>query len=317
MERLLPATDLPFDVGALYHRRSEIHGVLGGQQQGGISTPVDKPFVIIFTGEAGRSHGYDDFWNEEDGVFNYFGEGQSGDMKMTSGNRAISQHVNEGKRLLVFKSLGHGQPCRFDGEFICLGSYVRPDTPATRGPNRDAIVFRLQPLSRDSFLQPNKVGYQHPVEMALGSTTALKLSAVRTKQELFRRRLIAVEKKCRLTSIMDLRFLRASHIKPWAICETGNERTDGNNGLLLTPHADLLFDKGWVTFEESGRLCVAGDLPKTVRTKIGINLREGRNCGKFNSDQQAYLEFHRNKIFEKRYRQESDPLEDLVQSLAN
>jgi hypothetical protein len=316
MERLLPATDLPFEVGALYNRRQEIHGILGGQQQGGISTPADKPFVIIFTGEAGKSHGYADFWNEEDGVFNYFGEGQSGDMKMTGGNRAIGGHVNEGKRLLVFKSLGHGQPCRFDGEFICLGSYVRPDTPATRGPNRNAIVFRLQPLSGDSFKQASKAADQSAIELALGSTTALRFSAVRTKQDLFRRRLNDIEKKCRLTSIMDLRFLRASHIKPWASCDTGNERTDGNNGLLLTPHADLLFDKGWVTFGEKGRLRIASDLPQGVRSKIGLNLREGRNCGHFNSEQQVYLEYHRNKIFEKRYRQDSDPLEDLVQNLA-
>lgn len=316
MERLQTATDLPFVVGALYSRQHEIHSLLGGQRQGGISTPAEKPFVIIFTGEAGKYHGYADGW-DEDGVFHYFGEGQSGDMKMSGGNRAINEHLSDGKRLLAFKSLGHGKPYRFDGEFACIGSYIRPDTPATRGPNRNAIVFRLQLLSSPSFLQPNAVSQPPPLELELGSTTALRLTAVRTKQDLFRQRLIGIEKQCRLTKIMDLRFLRASHIRPWSACATGDERTDGNNGLLLSPQGDHLFDRGWITFEQSGRLEVTSELPSDVKAKIGLNLRQGRNCGDFNQQQQKYLDFHREQIFGKRYRRDPDPLEELVQSFAN
>lgn len=316
MEQLQPAINLPFIVGALYSRQNDVHSLLGGQRQGGISTPAQSPFVIIFTGEAGKSHGYADRWDDE-GLFHYFGEGQSGDMRMTGGNRAINHHLKDGKRLLAFKSLGHGKPYRFDGEFICVGSYIRPDTPATRGPDRNAIVFRLQLISQQSFLQKFKVSEQSALEVELGSTTALRLTTVRTKQDLFRQRLIGIEKSCRLTKIMDLRFLRASHIKPWSECKTGGQRTDGNNGLLLSPHADLLFDKGWISFEEKGRLCVSSELPQDIRTKFGLNLREGRNCGQFNPDQQAYLDYHRESVFGKRYRREIDPLEDLVESLAN
>src|SRR5690606_12966410 len=46
MPRLQLPTDLPFEVGALYNRRQQIHGPLGGQRQGGISTPSSSPFVI-------------------------------------------------------------------------------------------------------------------------------------------------------------------------------------------------------------------------------------------------------------------------------
>ena len=53
--------DVPFKVGALYHRRDEIHARFGGQRQGGISTPKDSPVVILFTGEAGTTHGYHPF----------------------------------------------------------------------------------------------------------------------------------------------------------------------------------------------------------------------------------------------------------------
>lgn len=312
---LIVGSELPFQMGALYNRRFDIHERWGGQRQGGISTPKDAPFVFIFTGEAGKSHGYHDEWNEEDGLLDYFGEGQSGDMTMTGGNRAIDQHVQDGKRLLVFKSLGHGKPYRFDGEFIKRARYVRPDTPATRGPNRNAIVFRLEPIDPAPLIAPRKIADVSQEEAELGSATILRLSEVRTKQQLFRRRLIDVEKQCRLTRIMDLRFLRASHIKPWAACATATERTDGNNGLLLTPTADLLFDRGWISFENSGRLLVSEELPKEVSGRIGLKLKSGRLCGAFNLHQSTYLDFHQNAVFKKRYLTAPDPVSDLVSAL--
>jgi hypothetical protein len=59
--------------GAIY-QRTELHERVGGQRQGGISTPADYPAVLIFTGYAGGQHGYEDGWSN--GVFCYFGEGQ-------------------------------------------------------------------------------------------------------------------------------------------------------------------------------------------------------------------------------------------------
>ncbi|MEN2404153.1 HNH endonuclease, partial [Vibrio cholerae] len=43
-----------FEVGAIYNRRSEIHGVYKGQQYGGIATPANHPYVFIFTSDAGE-----------------------------------------------------------------------------------------------------------------------------------------------------------------------------------------------------------------------------------------------------------------------
>ncbi|MDC0682621.1 HNH endonuclease signature motif containing protein [Sorangium atrum] len=42
-------------------------------------------------------------------------------------------------------------------------------------------------------------------------------------------------------------LLRASHIKPWADCETDAERLDVYNGILLAPHLDAAFDRGFIT----------------------------------------------------------------------
>lgn len=290
---------LPFQVGALYNRQAQIHALLGGQQQGGISTPKDNPVIIAFTGEAGISHGYRDFWDDNE-IFHYFGEGQTGDMRYTGGNRAIEQHVSDGKKLILFQMMGKGRPYRYLGEFVSLTSYIQPNTPDTDGELRDAIVFRMRPVAtNDEFglLEEETAIAQAEADAGMPETAKKKLVEVRTKQRLFRERLIGFEKGCRLTGIEDLRFLRASHIKPWASSEP-SERVDGQNGLLLAPHADMLFDRGWISFENNGRLLVASEFPSAVLAALALDLKHGRKCGPFDQRQQIYLEFHRDVVFE-------------------
>lgn len=290
---------LPFQVGALYNRQAQIHALLGGQQQGGISTPKESPVIIAFTGQGGLSHGYRDFWDDNE-IFHYFGEGQSGNMQYTGGNRAIERHVGDGKKLILFQMMGKGRPCRYLGEFVRRSSYIQPNTPDTQGHPRDAIVFRLQSVETNGgfgMLEDEIVTAQGKAAVGLPETAKKSLVEVRTKQRLFRERLVSFEKGCRLTGIEDLRFLRASHIKPWASSQP-DERVDGQNGLLLAPHADLLFDQGWMSFENNGNLLVACNLPAKVEAALGLRLTRGQRYGAFSKRQQDYLAFHRDVIFE-------------------
>lgn len=313
MPRLQLPKDLPFEVGALYDRRQEIHGPLGGQRQGGISTPAGCPFVILFTGEAGSQHGYRDHWEEENGenILHYYGEGQDGDMQDSRGNRAIREHLQHNRRLLIFQSLGKSQPHRFLGEFRFVYAYEAHGVPDTKGSLRKAIVFKLKPVE-DDFNPFQGTADSILPEIDLSTTVAPQVQEIRVKQSLFKRRLLNVEKQCRLTGVADLRFLRASHIKPWSQCTSGTERVDGANGLLLTPHADLLFDRGWITFENNGALVRSSHLPPEVTSKIGLDLTSGRRCGGFDEKQRAYLEYHRNAVFETAFKQIENPLAELV-----
>ena len=88
-------------------------------------------------------------------------------------------------------------------------------------------------------------------------------------------------------------------------------RVDGSNGLLLTPHADFLFDRGWITFEDDGALVRSDYLPNDVIERIGLDLKQGRRCGNFLDKQKTYLEFHRSAIFEKSFQKLEDPLLEL------
>jgi HNH endonuclease len=70
-------------------------------------------------------------------------------------------------------------------------------------------------------------------------------------QGVFRTDLIKYWGSCAVTGISEPAVLRASHIKPWRLCNN-HERLDPFNGLLLAAHIDALFDKGLITFEFDG-----------------------------------------------------------------
>ncbi|NEJ11303.1 HNH endonuclease, partial [Rhizobium leguminosarum] len=73
-------------------------------------------------------------------------------------------------------------------------------------------------------------------------------------QEVFRAGLMDYwQGRCPLTGISDPALLRASHIIPWANCESDAERLDVHNGLLLSALWDAAFDRALVTFDNEGR----------------------------------------------------------------
>jgi putative restriction endonuclease len=125
------------------------------------------------------------------------------------------------------------------------------------------------------------------------STEKEQLVRARQGQGLFRQRVMMQEKCCRITGVTDDRFLIASHIKPWRHSDD-LERLDGENGLLLAPHVDKLFDGGWISFEDNGALLVT-DEAATVIDAWGI--KSAINVGVFTTKQRDFLQYHRQHIF--------------------
>ena len=105
-----------------------------------MSTPRDRPVIFLFTGDGGSEHGYEDKYRP-DGVFEYTGEGQRGDMEFVRANRALRDHQLDGRRVYLFEAIGKGN-VRFVGEATYLGHRMveRGDTD---GDLRNAIVFEL------------------------------------------------------------------------------------------------------------------------------------------------------------------------------
>lgn len=129
---------------------------------------------------------------------------------------------------------------------------------------------------------------------ALESTEKLQLVKSRRGQGLFRSNLETIEPACRVTGVTNKALLIASHIKPWSECDNA-ERLDGNNGLLLSPHIDKLFDRGWITFTDAGDLLCADPSIERALQQWGVELP--LNVGQFNTEQTVYLTYHRDVIF--------------------
>ena len=127
----------------------------------------------------------------------------------------------------------------------------------------------------------------------IGLTQIKQLVNARRGQGLFKTRVRAMERGCRVTGLDRTQHLIASHIKPWKE-STDVEKLDGANGLLLSPHIDHLFDQGYISFSNIGELIVSASLRMRVLNAWHIDIDV--NVGDFNPEQQKYLAFHREQV---------------------
>jgi len=129
-------------------------------------------------------------------------------------------------------------------------------------------------------------------DKTIPETEKNQLVKSRRGQGVFRSQLERIEPNCRVTSIANKSHLIASHIKPWSVCNN-QERLDGNNGLLLAPHIDHLFDKGYISFEDNGDMIKSNITSEEVLSAWSVELK---NVGAFNPKQREYLNYHRENV---------------------
>jgi putative restriction endonuclease len=142
--------------------------------------------------------------------------------------------------------------------------------------------------------------WEHQIETELDRNSAIlptereDLIIARRGQGIFKQPVMQIEKRCRITGVENRDHLRASHCKPWRDA-TNDERLDGENGLLLTPSIDHLFDRGFISFEGDGALIISpvAHLPSLKR--MGVPPDDFR-AGGFSSGQRRFLEYHRDAV---------------------
>jgi hypothetical protein len=133
-------------------------------------------------------------------------------------------------------------------------------------------------------------------DAGIDQTMREQLTRARRGQGLFRRRVLDVEPVCRVTGVDKPNLLIASHIKPWRACGTANERLDGFNGLMLAPHADFLFDRGLIGFEEDGRTLFSPKLSDGDALKLGLHNSQRPPSRPLHAESQAYFQHHRANV---------------------
>jgi hypothetical protein len=143
--------------------------------------------------------------------------------------------------------------------------------------------------------------WEHRLEQAVAQDVSIpetdRESIVRSRrgQGLFKQRVLQHEGRCRITGVDKVTHLVASHCKPWRD-SNNEERLDGENGLLLTPSIDHLFDRGFIGFEDSGRLIISPVAHRPSLQKMGVDTEQAVNVGDFSAGQKTFLDYHRNFV---------------------
>jgi putative restriction endonuclease len=195
---------------------------------------------------------------------------------ITQTGRATQSYLSEVPLLMASVLISHLSPADRPKAATDL---AEPNIEAVRETEDDRHETEL--LARPT--EPEKKG------------ETLILIQARRGQGVFRSNLEKLESSCKVTGVRERSLLQACHIKPWRVSTTA-EKVDGNNGLLLSPHVHVLFDQGFITFNERGALETAPNLNPSVQQAWAIH--QAPPVTGFNDTQSEYLAFHRTNVFQ-------------------
>lgn len=153
---------------------------------------------------------------------------------------------------------------------------------------REFMIYKKYILS-----ESEEIKYIEEITSNLDNTEKERLVKTRIGQGVFRAKLINREGKCEICGLKIEELLIASHCKPW--CKSNdNERIDEDNGLLLCPNHDALFDKGFITFDDDGKIRISSLIPREDYDILNI-----KNDKKIilSSNRIKYMSWHRKNIF--------------------
>lgn len=147
---------------------------------------------------------------------------------------------------------------------------------------------------REDYIKELRELEAEPGAEGLTPTEKLALVKARRGQDKFREELVRYWSRCAVTQCAELRMLVASHIMPWKD-SNNHQRLDKFNGLLLSPNLDRAFDKGLISFEDSGKIKISKQMTTTDKKLLGIH--ERLRLLKPSTRHFPYLEYHRQKVF--------------------
>src|SRR6266478_4167877 len=155
---------------------------------------------------------------------------------------------------------------------------------------------KVKPVSTDDLDSwERKIEQGVATDPSIPETDRLAIIRARKGQGLFKERVSKIESRCRITGVENPVHLVGSHCKPWRD-STNEERLNGENGLLLTPTIDHLFDRGFISFENSGELIVSPIAHAPSLNRMGVATDRIVNVGTFTEGQKHFLEYHRDSV---------------------
>lgn len=164
--------------------------------------------------------------------------------------------------------------------------------------NEIQLWFRLRLVGNNNDFE-NQLADEKTIQIETDKTISLteKEHIVKSRigQGRYRDLIIEKYKKCVITGIDDKRVLIASHIKPWELSDN-TERMSQENGLLLSPTYDKLFDRGFISFNDTGRIMLSKYFSDKNFKRVGLSKGRIFNI-QLTNEMKSFLEFHRDTVF--------------------
>lgn len=158
------------------------------------------------------------------------------------------------------------------------------------------IIGRIWSLARSLPNEP-LAEFERLLGEEPSTTEVERLRKERIGQNVFRSALMDYwEKSCAVTGVKNPTLLRASHIVPWATCESDEERLNVHNGLLLIATLDAAFDAGLISFDDHGKIMISVNLSEKDRVASGIS--SDMHLSRMNDEVRKRLAWHRENLFQ-------------------
>ena len=134
-------------------------------------------------------------------------------------------------------------------------------------PSSSGKVTKSNITKQGSISSQRKAKYKKPSE-----TERKGLVTSRVGQGYYRQQIIEKwDGKCAILKTDMLPILIASHIVPWSECND-SQRLDVENGILLSPLYDALFDKKLISFDASGRIILSNIITAENLERLGLSV---------------------------------------------
>lgn len=170
--------------------------------------------------------------------------------------------------------------------------------------NQEELVFESEKILAD--YQDTSIEEKYRKDLfdipeGIEGRTKVRDVKTRVNQQFFRQMVLAnYEGRCALTGIDIPELLVASHIIPWS--ESKRERLNPENGLCLSSLIDKAFDKGLVTFSDTGAVMFSRQLEENMgKDYYEIYFEPIRNSQirlpKRYAPNEKFLSWHRQMVF--------------------
>lgn len=127
------------------------------------------------------------------------------------------------------------------------------------------------------------------------NTEVERMVRQRVGQDIYRRAMLEYwGEACAVTGVSIPSILRASHVLPWAKCETDAQRLDVFNGFLLTANLDALFDRFLISFNKYGNIIISEKISEKDKALLGLT--SALKLRWVAEEHEKYLRIHRARL---------------------